>query len=403
MSTVTLADVKKAQERMGKIPHRTPLDCSRTFSEMTGGVIYSKLENLQKTGSFKLRGALNKIMTLSSEEAEHGVIAASAGNHAQGVAFAATAQGISSVIVMPEGAPLAKAAATKSYGAKVILAGKTYDDAYATARRIQEEQQLTFIHAFNDPFVIAGQGTIGLEILEELPDLDTLVVPMGGGGLAAGVAVAVKEMNPKIRVIGVQSEGAPALAKSFKKGTLVETDDAKTIADGIAVKKPGELTFELIHRYVDDVVTVSEAEIARAILLMLERSKMIVEGAGAVSLAATLFNKFPIPKGPLVSLISGGNIDVNAISRIIDRGLIESGRRVRLAVLVPDQPGNLYRLLEIVAQHKANVVQVYHALSSECVVLGLVDVDLILETRDRQHCEDIVEALNRTGFSVKVR
>lgn len=403
MSTVTLTDIKKAQERLGSIPHRTPLDCSRTFSEMTGGKIYTKQENLQKTGSFKLRGALNKIMTLSPEESRRGVIAASAGNHAQGVAFAATAQEISSVIVMPEGAPLAKAAATKSYGAEVILFGKTYDDAYAHAKKIQEEEKLTFIHAFNDPFVIAGQGTIGLEILEELPDLDTLVVPMGGGGLAAGMAVAVKEMNPKIRIIGVQSEGAPALSLSFQQGTVVGTEEAKTIADGIAVKQPGDLTFELIRRYVDEVVTVSEAEIARAILLMLERSKLIVEGAGAVSLAATLFGKIKVPKGPLVSLISGGNIDVNAISRIIERGLMESGRRVRLAILVPDQPGNLCRLLDIVAQHKANVVQVYHALSSESVDLGVVDVDLILETRDPQHCEDIVRALDRTGFSVKIR
>lgn len=403
MNKVTLKDVLEARERLGKIPHHTPLDCSRTFSEMTGGVIHMKLENLQKTGSFKLRGALNKIKALSQEESCLGVIAASAGNHAQGVAFGATAAGIPSVIVMPEGAPIAKVMATRSYGARVVLAGNNYDAAYQRALEIQSEERQTFIHAFDDPFVIAGQGTVALEVLDDLPDLGTMVVPMGGGGLAAGIAVALKERNPKIKVIGVQAEGAPALAKSFRSNCLIDTTQAVTMADGIAVMKPGNLTFELIHRYVDDVVTVSEAEIARTILLLLERSKMIVEGAGAVSLAATLFEKFPISKKPLVSLISGGNIDVNAISRIIERGLIESGRRSRLTIMVPDQPGNLRKILEIVAEKKANVVQVYHALSTESVATAQIEVDLILDTRDKEHTEEIYYALRKAGFLVSMR
>lgn len=403
MTSITLKDIQDARERMGNIPHRTTLDHSRTFSGMTGGEVHMKLENLQKTGSFKLRGALNKIMTLAPAEAKLGVIAASAGNHAQGVAFGATAAGIPSVVVMPENAPIGKVMATKDYGARVILAGKNYDEAYDRAKQIQKDEHQTFIHAFDDPAVIAGQGTIGLEILADLPHVDTVVVPMGGGGLAAGIAVAIKESNPKARVIGVQAEGAPALAESFKSQCLVKSSQAATMADGIAVMKPGILTFDLIQRYVDDVVVVSEAEIARSILLLLERAKMSVEGAGAVSLAATLFGKIAIPTGPVVSIISGGNIDVNTISRIIERGLFESGRRVRLAVNVPDQPGNLCRLLETVAEKKANVVQVYHALSTACAINSYVEVDVILETRDKDHGEDIVKALMKDGFSVVIR
>ena len=403
MTSVTLKEIQEARERIGKIPHHTTLDRSRTFSDMVNGQVYMKLENLQKTGSFKLRGALNKIMTLSPEEARLGVIAASAGNHAQGVAFGATAANIPSVIVMPEGAPLAKVAATRSYGARVVLAGKNYDAAYERAVEIQSEERQTFVHAFNDPQVIAGQGTIGLEILEDLPELDTVVVPMGGGGLAAGIAVALKESNPKVRIIGVQAEGAPALVESFRNGKLAGTEQVATMADGIAVMKPGTMTFDLIHRYMDDVVTVSEEEIARSMLLLLERAKMIVEGAGAVSLAATLFGKIAIPKGPLTTVISGGNIDVNSISRIIERGLMESGRRTRLSVMVPDQPGNLQKVLEIIADTGANVVQVYHALSMDSVSKALIEVDAILDTRDKEHGEEICSALCRAGFETVFR
>ena len=400
---VTLAEIQKAQERIGKTLHHTPLDCSRTFSKMTDQQIYLKLENLQKTGSFKLRGALNKILSLSPEEANRGVIAASAGNHAQGVAFGATEANISSVIVMPEGAPIAKVSATKGYGAKVVLAGKNYDEAYQKACQIQQEEGQTFIHAFDDPAVIAGQGTLGLEIFNELPEVGTVLVPMGGGGLAAGVAVALKESNPKIKVIGVQAEGAPALVKSFRNHCYTETDSASTMADGIAVMKPGKLTYDLIQRYVDDVVTVGEAEISRAILLLLERSKMMVEGAVAVSLAATLFSGLKFSNGPVVDIISGGNIDVNLISRIIERGLIESGRRVRLSMLVPDRPGTLNRILEVIAENKANVVQIYHSMSAQCVGIGQIEVDLILETKDKTHAEGIVDVLEKRGFSVSFK
>ena len=316
-NTLTLKDIKAARERIGKIIHRTALDHSRTFSEMTGLPVYLKLENLQKTGSFKLRGALNKILTLDSDQARRGVIAASAGNHAQGVAFGATAAGIASTIVMPESAPMAKAAATRGYGAEVILAGANYDAAYATSLEIAKREGQTFIHAFDDPVVMAGQGTMGLEILEDLPETGTVVIPIGGGGLAAGMAVALKELKPGIKIIGVQAAGAPAVAETFRNHCRTETLSAVTMADGIAVMKPGMITCEVIQNYLDDVVTVEEEEIARAILLMLERSKLTVEGAGAVSLAALISGKIPHTTLPVVPILSGGNIDVNVISELL--------------------------------------------------------------------------------------
>ena len=402
-NTLTLKDIKAARERIGKIIHRTALDHSRTFSEMTGLPVYLKLENLQKTGSFKLRGALNKILTLDSDQARRGVIAASAGNHAQGVAFGATAAGIASTIVMPESAPMAKAAATRGYGAEVILAGANYDAAYATSLEIAKREGQTFIHAFDDPVVMAGQGTMGLEILEDLPETGTVVIPIGGGGLAAGMAVALKEMKPGIKIIGVQAAGAPAVAETFRNHCRTETLSAVTMADGIAVMKPGMITCEVIQNYLDDVVTVEEEEIARAILLMLERSKLTVEGAGAVSLAALISGKIPHTTLPVVPILSGGNIDVNVISRIIERGLAQAGRRVRLSAIVPDQPGNLQKILGIVADKKANVVQVYHAMDVKSASFSQVEVDMTLETRDKAHAEEIVIALCKAGYFVELR
>ena len=377
-NTLTLKDIKAARERIGKIIHRTALDHSRTFSEMTGLPVYLKLENLQKTGSFKLRGALNKILTLDSDQARRGVIAASAGNHAQGVAFGATAAGIASTIVMPESAPMAKAAATRGYGAEVILAGANYDAAYATSLEIAKREGQTFIHAFDDLMVMAGQGTMGLEILEDLPETGTVVIPIGGGGLAAGMAVALKELKPGIKIIGVQAAGAPAVAETFRNHCRTETLSAVTMADGIAVMKPGMITCEVIQNYLDDVVTVEEEELARAILLMLERSKLTVEGAGAVSLAALISGKIPHTTLPVVPILSGGNIDVNVISRIIERGLAQAGRRVRLSAIVPDQPGNLQKILGIVADKKANVVQVYHAMDVKSASFSQVEVVIAL-------------------------
>jgi threonine dehydratase len=400
-ATVTLADIEKAREALAGVIHHTTLDKSNTFSTLTGSEIYLKLENLQKTGSFKIRGAYNKINSLTPEEKAHGVIAASAGNHAQGVAYGASQAGIKSTIVMPEIAPLAKITATRGYGAEVVLAGSVYDEAYNKAVELQAESGQTFIHAFNDKAVIAGQGTIGLEILQDLEDVDAIVVPVGGGGMLAGIAVAVKERAPHVKIYGVQAQGAPAMYMSKKAHTLKTTKDAETFADGIAVRAPGDLTFKLIDNYVDDMVVIDDEAIASTILMLLERAKLMVEGAGAISLAAVLNDKIPV-KGKIVSVISGGNVDVNFISRIIERGLVKAGRRVRLRTVVMDRPGSLQRLLVIIAQTQANVLSVAHDRVERHVPLGQAVVEIGLETRDVLHTEHIMAALRREGYLAEV-
>lgn len=398
---VTLEDIQQAHAAMRNIVHKTPLDRSRTFSAMIGCDLYLKLENLQKTGSFKLRGAYNKIHLLTETEKKQGVIAASAGNHAQGVAYAASSAGIKSTIVMPEAAPLAKTMATRGYGAEVVLHGTIYDEAFQKAQAIQKETGQTFIHAFNDAAVIAGQGTIGLEILEDLEDVSAIVVPIGGGGLIAGVAMAVKELAPHVKIFGVQAQGAPAVYMSKRVHSLKTTPDAVTFADGIAVKVPGDITFAIIDKYVDDVVVIDDEATASTILMLLERAKLMVEGAGAVSLAAVLHGRIP-SQGKIVSVISGGNIDVNFISRIIERGLVKAGRRIKISTLIADRPGALQKLLSVVAAQRANVIHIYHDRVERNVPLSQAVVEISLETRDWLHTEEILANLRQAGYTVEM-
>ena len=396
----SLEDIRAAAQALAGVAHETPLDLSSTFSAMAGMPVHLKLENLQKTGSFKLRGAYNKIHVLSQAEKARGVIAASAGNHAQGVAYAATHAQIRSVIVMPETAPLAKVSATKGYGAEVVLAGTSYDEAFAKAKEMEAKDGLTFVHAFNDPSVMAGQGTIGLEILKALPEVQAVVVPIGGGGLIAGVATAIKEMAPQVKVYGVQAEGADAMARSKASGVLTQTSEAVTIADGIAVKSPGDLTFAVVQKYVDDILTIDDEAIASAILMLLERAKLMVEGSGAIGLAALLNGKIPVA-GPVACVISGGNIDVNFIARIIERGLVKAGRRSVITTRVPDRPGCLQKLLSTIAACRGNVLHVYHDRLNHGVPLGQCEVQISLEIRDAEHSLEIVAALQKEGYAVK--
>lgn len=400
--TVTLEDIKKAQQALEGHVRPTPLYHSVSLSTQVGLPVYLKAENLQRAGSFKVRGAQYKMTSLTAEERARGVIAASAGNHAQGVALAAQSLGIQATICMPEGAPITKVTATENYGARVVLHGQTYDDAYQKAVELQQTHGFTFIHGFDDPYTIAGQGTIGLEIMQDLPDAATVFVPIGGGGLASGVALALKALKPGIRVIGVQAAGAPAMYLSQRKGELVYTDSVRTIADGIAIKRPGTLNWELIQQYVDEIVLVDEEEIAQSILVLLERAKLMVEGAGAVGMAALLGGKAAHVQGPVVVVLSGGNIDVNILSRIIERGLVKAGRYVRLSTFVPDRPGGLQRLLALIAQTGANVIDVHHERWLNKVTIGEVEIDLALETRDARHVEQILASLKREGYHVQV-
>ncbi|RKL62523.1 threonine ammonia-lyase [Thermoanaerobacteraceae bacterium SP2] len=396
---VTLQDIREAREILKSVVYKTGVVHNTTFSEMSGNSVCLKMENLQKTGSFKLRGAFNKIAHLTDEEKRHGVIASSAGNHAQGVAMGATFYGIKSTIVMPKHAPLSKISATKSYGADVVLCGNVYDEAYAEAMRLQKETGATFIHPFNDPQVIAGQGTIGLEILEDLPDADAIVVPIGGGGLISGVSIAAKSIKPGIKIIGVQSKNMPSMAESVENKKITTVDGTPTIADGIAVKTPGELTFSIIRKYVDNIITVDEDEIANAILLLLERAKVIAEGAGAVPVAAILNRMEDFRDKKIVALVSGGNIDVNILSRIIDKGLVKGGRKIFLDTLIPDRPGTLWRLLNLVAETGANVLSVTHNRSTRDVAIGYAKVELELETVNEEHIEKIKNVLTENGYN----
>ncbi|NLT95584.1 MAG: threonine ammonia-lyase [Clostridia bacterium] len=399
---VKLQDIWQARENLADVIHQTRLDLSFTFSELSGNEVYLKTENLQKTGSFKIRGAYNKIASLSPEERKKGVIAASAGNHAQGVAFGATKAGISSTIVMPEGAPLAKVIATRGYGAEVVLHGAVYDDAFNKALELQKETGATFVHAFDDPEVIAGQGTIALEILDELPDVDVVFVPIGGGGLISGIAVAIKSVKPKVKVIGVEAEGAACVFASRQKGEICTLASASTIADGIAVKCPGTLTFELIQEYVDDVVTVSDEEIASTILLLLERAKLVAEGSGAAALAALLYRKNLVINKKVAVIISGGNIDVNIMSRIIEKGLVKTGRNVKLATAMLDKPGNLQRFLSIIAENKANVISITHDRLDPNIPIDKAQVEVVLETQSSEHIARLIEIFKQQGYEVNI-
>ncbi len=397
---VNLAAIEAARRRIGDAVKLTHCIRSDVFNKLTGSQCYFKLENLQVTGSFKERGALNKLLTLTAAERERGVIAASAGNHAQGVAYHAGRLSILSTIVMPESTPLIKVQSTRGFGAKVVLSGANYDEAYAEAVRLQEATQAVFVHPFDDEEVIAGQGTIGLELLEQNPYLDVVVVPIGGGGLISGVATALKEVNPKIRVVGVEPAVLPSMRVAVEKGKLVTLEPAITLADGLAVKQAGATTFPIVQKYVDEIVVVDEEEIANAILLLLEREKTVVEGAGAAALAALLNNR--IPAGRKVAMIlSGGNIAVTLISRIIERGLGKDGRLVRLRVRLPDRPGSLARFTGAIAEQRANIVEIYHNRAfTHPPSLGETEVEVTLETRGSEHIAELKHALSERGYSV---
>lgn len=365
-----------------------------------GADIYLKTENLQLTGSFKLRGAYYKISQLSDEEKARGVIACSAGNHAQGVALGATHNGIKSLICLPAGAPISKVEATKGYGAEVSLVPGVYDDAYAKAIELQQEHGYTFVHPFDDPKVIAGQGTIGLEILEQMPDVDSVIVPIGGGGLISGVAFAIKTLRPEIKVYGVQSSGAPSMAASLQEGRIQHLSNVSTIADGIAVKEPGINTFEMCNRYVDEVVTVSDDEIAAAILALIEQQKLVAEGAGAVSVAAAMFGKVPVEGRKTVCLVSGGNIDVNTLSRVITRGLSKSGRNYTFIINLDDKPGQLSGVCNVIGEHNGNIISVSHERINTSTQINGCTIRIELETRDAKHIDELREALKNSGYKV---
>ena len=337
-----LNQIISAREKMKGIIHQTPLDFSQTFTDMSHNEVYLKLENLQKTGSFKVRGSINKLTSLSKEELSKGVIAASAGNHAQGVAYSSKMLNIPCTIVMPKGAPLSKIQATKNYGAEIVLEGDVFDDALAHAMELSEKQGFTLVHTFDDDEIIAGQGTVGLEILEQLPDVEAIICPVGGGGLIAGIAVAVKEKNPNVAIYGVEASACPSMAQSLLEKKPITVASTPTVADGIAVKKPGVRNLEIVEKYVDDLVTVDELEMIRTMFLLLERNKLLVEGSGASSLAALLYEKLNIRGKKVVALLSGGNVDVNFISRIIERGMVEAGRYARFSIIIVDKPGGFH-------------------------------------------------------------
>lgn len=385
--------IQEANVTLQNIISKTPLVHATKIHDH----LWIKAENLQSTGAFKLRGAYYKLSNLSEEERAKGVIAASAGNHAQGVAYSCKKMGIQGTIVMPKTAPLSKIEATRSYGVNVELQGDTFNDAYEYAKNLQEITGAVFIEPFNDEDVIAGQGTIGLEIIEKMPDVDTVIVPIGGGGLISGIAMAIKTLKPNCRIIGVQSENAPSMKKSLEQHEIIQLDNVSTIADGIAVKTPGTLTFDLCTKYVDEVVTVSEEEIAAAILTLLEKMKMVAEGAGATSVAAAMF-KLDLSNHKCVALLSGGNIDVNLLSKIIDLGLIKTGRKAVINMNVMDKPGNLSRMLELISRTGANIISVNHNRIQNGILFNQCRVGVVIETNDQEHIDEVMQILKENGF-----
>jgi threonine dehydratase len=396
---IGIRDIQTAMGRIREAIRMSPCTYSEAFSALTGNDIFLKLDNRQRTGAFKERGALNKLLTLTAEERSQGVIAASAGNHAQGVAYHAGRHGIRTIIYMPLPTPLTKVSATRAYGAEVVLHGTNYDEAYEKAVEQSKKNHLTLIHAFDDDAVIAGQGTLGLEILEQQPDIEAIVAPIGGGGLIGGIACAVKELNPSIRVFGVQPAKLPSMKAAVEQGKRVTLKSATTIADGIAVRQAGEKTFPLVQKYVDDIVTVEEEEIANAILLLLEREKTLAEGAGAASIAAVLNHKLPLKGNRVAVLVCGGNIDVTLLSRIIERGLVKDGRLVRLRVHLPDYPGALHRLTGILAELRANIVETAYDRAYHGVNLGDTAIDITMETRGPAHIDELLTALSTAGYT----
>ena len=402
--TPTIEDIVKAQELLSGIIRRTPLQTSRTFSGLAGTNLYLKLECLQVTGSFKVRGAFVKISRLSHKQTGYGVIAASAGNHAQGVAYAAMIKKIACTIVMPENASPAKVAATRSYGAKVIRRGTNYDDAWEATQQIAKSEGSTIVHAFDDPDVIAGQGTIGLELLEDLPDVDRIYVPIGGGGLAAGVAIAVKSRKPNVKIIGVESTAFPAMKESLARGSLQCTKHGYSIADGIAVKQPGELTHQIVSKYLDDIVLIDDTSIVKTMFLMMERAKLVVEPAGAASLAYLLSNGSYVGsrKDKVVTILSGGNVDMYLLGQIVAKGLMQMGRLLKIFILLPDKPGALKSVVDGIAELSVNIVEVEHDRLSAHIPAGTAGVYLSLELENEKHAHRLIEFLKQKGIEFKV-
>ncbi|MFL0194129.1 threonine ammonia-lyase [Clostridium sp. WILCCON 0269] len=395
---LTLKDVLEARDRIKDICINTKLIYSSEYSRESGNQVYIKPENLQITGAFKLRGALNKISKLSDNNKRKGLIASSAGNHAQGVAYAANRLGIRATIVMPETTPLIKVQATKNYGAEVVLKGKVYDEAYEEAKRLETEKGYTFVHPFDDLDVMAGQGTIALEIIEELKDVNAILVPIGGGGLISGISVAAKSINPDIKIIGVQAEGANPMKCSFDTGKLVSAENIDTIADGAAVKNPGKLTFQVIKKYVDEIVTVSDHELMEAVYILLEKHKLVAEATGAMSLAA--LNKLKFKDKKVVSLISGGNIDVVTMSALLNHGLVSRGRIFCFSVKLKDTPGQLLQISKILAEKRANIIKLDHNQFKAIDRLKHVVLEVTVETNGHAHIEDIVKSLNEHGYNI---
>ncbi len=394
-----LYDFMEARERLGTVIVKTKLIHSSVFSKETGNEVYIKPENLQRTGSFKVRGAYNKIAKLTSEEKKKGVIASSAGNHAQGVALAAQKLGIKAVIVMPRHTPLIKVEATKQYGAEVILHGEVYDEAYQKALELQEKEGYVFIHPFNDEDVIEGQGTIALEVMEEIPDADIIVVPLGGGGLISGVAAAAKLKNPQIKIIGVEPEGAASAIKSLEKGKVTELREVSTIADGAAVKRIGEINFDYVKDYVDEIITVSDYELMEAFLLLVEKHKIVAENAGILSIAG--LKKINVKNKKVISILSGGNIDVLTISSMINKGLVVRGRIFKFSVDLPDKPGQLVAVSQILSNENANVIRLEHNQFKNLDRFHEVELQVTVETNGEEHIGRIIESFKKEGYEIK--
>jgi threonine dehydratase len=400
----TIEDIVKAQDILSETVRRTPLQNSRTFSDIAGKNLFLKLECLQVTGSFKVRGALVKINKLSEKQAGYGVIAASAGNHAQGVAYAAMIKKIPCTIVMPENASPAKVAATRSYGARIIRRGANYDDAWEATQDIAKAEGSTIIHAFDDPDIIAGQGTIGLELLEDLPDVHAIYLPVGGGGLAAGVAIAVKSRKPNVRIIGVESEAFPAMKESIAKGSLQSTKRGYSIADGISVKQPGELTYRILSKYLDEIVLIDDASIVKTMFLMMERAKLVAEPAGVASLAYLLSNAALAGsiKDNVATILSGGNVDMYLLGQVVAKGLMQMGRLLKVFILLPDKPGALKGLVDGIAELSVNIVEVDHDRLSAHIPAGTAGVYLSLELENEKHAQRLIEFLKQKGIEFKV-
>jgi len=400
---LSLASIQAAADRVSTVARVTPLEYSYAFSERTGAEVFLKLENFQRTGAFKIRGAINCIATLSEAERDAGVVTASAGNHAQGVALAATRAGVDSTIVMPKHAPISKVKATRRYGGRVVLHGVDYEEAQSRAHEIEREEGRTYVHAFDDEAVMAGQGTIGLEILDQQPDVETVIVPIGGGGLIAGIATAIKSQRPDVRIVGVQAEGAASVPDSLAAGEIQSRESVDTVADGVATRSVGQRPFEIIQKRVDEVVTVSDEEIALAVTLLLERSKTLTEGAGAVALAALLEERFEYREGEvIVPALCGGNIDLNVLTTVILRGLVQMGRYLKITTVLKDRPGALQGLIDIIADQQANIYSIHHERTSREIGMSDTEVEIELETHGSQHAAELLSELRDAGYEVTV-